>query len=111
MPSRVSDCELTYERVAPTDAQPQWRQVGQVWVEREIQFESSGSTLFDMVYQPGEMHDVLAAKACAFGGEMVAPDPGIAPTDCSTRSPSAFTSDSESGPAPARTARQPARGT
>ena len=73
VPSRVSGCELTYERVAPTDAQSQWRQVGQVCVSAKYSLSRQEALSFDMVYQPGEMHDVLAEKACAFGGVMVAP--------------------------------------
>jgi hypothetical protein len=73
VPSRAFDCELTYERVAPPEAQPQWRQVGQVCVSAKYSLSRQEARSFDMVYQPGEMHDVLAAKACAFGGEMVAP--------------------------------------
>jgi hypothetical protein len=73
LPSRPPDCGLTYERAAPANAQAQWRQVGEVCVSAKYSLSRQEARSFDMVYQPGEMHDVLAAKACAFGGEMVAP--------------------------------------
>jgi hypothetical protein len=59
-PARAPDCRLTYARVAPAEAQAEWRQVGAVCLP-------AGH------YWPGEAENALEEKACALGGEMVTP--------------------------------------
>jgi hypothetical protein len=71
VPSRPRDCELTYARVAPADAQAQWRQVGEVCLSAPPL--QGGQTRVVDVYQPGDMHDVLTEWACSLGGEIVTP--------------------------------------
>jgi hypothetical protein len=71
LPSRPADCGLTFDQVPPTDAQAQ-RQVGLVCVSAPV-LSSRQARSVDDVYQPGDMHDLLAARACALGGERVAP--------------------------------------
>jgi hypothetical protein len=71
LPSREADCELTYDEVAPTDAQAQ-RQVGQVCVSANGPSSHQARSVDD-VYGPGDMRELLTARACALGGERVAP--------------------------------------
>jgi hypothetical protein len=59
-PARPSDCELSYTRIAPAEAQAEWRQVGAVCLP-------AGN------YWPGEAEDALRQKSCALGGQMVTP--------------------------------------
>lgn len=72
LPSRPSDCAIKYERVAPADAQAQWRQVGEVCVSASAVAIHQARSVDD-VYQPGDMHDLLTEQACALGGETVTP--------------------------------------
>jgi hypothetical protein len=57
-----------HERVAPAEAQAQWRQVGEVCVSAGALAIHQARSVED-VYQPGELHDLLTARACALGGE------------------------------------------
>jgi hypothetical protein len=59
-PARPPDCRLSYERIAPAEAQAEWRQVGDVCLK-------------NVRYWPGEAREVLSEQACALGGEMVTP--------------------------------------
>ncbi len=59
-PARPPDCKLSYVRIAPAEAQAEWRQVGDVCLR-------AGP------YWPGEAEAVLSGEACALGGEMVTP--------------------------------------
>ena len=70
LPSRPNDCELTYDQVAPTEAQE--RQVGQVCVSASVSLMRQVRSVDD-VYGPGDMRALLTARACALGGERVAP--------------------------------------
>ncbi|MGD0523795.1 MAG: hypothetical protein ABSE49_01555 [Polyangiaceae bacterium] len=70
VPARPPSCALEYARIAPGDAQPSWRQVGAVCVSRGSGF--SQQHVYE-VYEPGDQRDLLTARACALGGEMVTP--------------------------------------
>jgi hypothetical protein len=59
-PARPPDCKLSYARIAPPEAQAEWRQVGDVCLTGDV-------------YWPGEAGDALSEKVCALGGEMVTP--------------------------------------
>ena len=59
-PARPPDCKLSYARIAPAEAQAEWRQVGDVCLK-------------NVRYWPGEAREVLSEQACALGGEMVTP--------------------------------------
>jgi hypothetical protein len=72
LPSRPSDCDIEYERVAPAEAQAQWREVGEVCVSANALAIRQARSVDD-VYQPGDLHDLLTARACALGGETVTP--------------------------------------
>jgi hypothetical protein len=59
-PARPPDCKLSYARIAPAEAQAEWRQVGDVCLTGDV-------------YWPGEAGDALSKEACFLGGEMVTP--------------------------------------
>lgn len=56
--ARPPDCRLSYARIAPAEAQAEWRQVGDVCLP-------AGD------YWPGEAREALNERACGLGGEMV----------------------------------------
>lgn len=70
LPSLPADCALTYDRVAPPDTQE--RPVGHVCVSASVGSSRQAQSVAD-VYEPGDMRNRLAARACALGGERVAP--------------------------------------
>jgi hypothetical protein len=59
-PARPHDCKLSFARIAPAEAQAEWRQVGDVCL-------TAGP------YWPSELRAAVSEEACALGGEMVTP--------------------------------------
>jgi hypothetical protein len=66
-PARAPNCALSYARIAPADAQAQWRQVGDVCLSNP-----SGLDIDD-IYSSVDAREQLAGQACFLGGEMVTP--------------------------------------
>jgi len=73
---REQSCAIDFERASPREAQSKWRQIGVVClggVACKDTDEMPRDCTVDEVYSHTDARELLRARACAMGGEVVTP--------------------------------------